>query len=61
MINTFDEGIKLATGATNLFSQYKMMDISGGLSAMASLIKGNAEETTKLSNNSPKLVKTSQN
>ncbi|CAG2218278.1 unnamed protein product [Mytilus edulis] len=61
MIITFEKGIKLITGAMNLFSQYKMMDISGGLSAMASLFKGNAEEATKLSNSEDTTTKVGQN
>lgn len=50
LMNTVEEGLKIATGAMNLFGQYKMMAISGELTALTSLCKGNSEEPAKSQN-----------
>ncbi|XP_071165986.1 synaptonemal complex protein 1-like [Mytilus edulis] len=51
LLQSVEEGIKIATGALNLFGQYQMMTISG-FTAFTSLLKETVGETLKASNQS---------
>lgn len=51
LLKSVEEGIKIATGAVNLFGQYKMMTISG-FTAFTSLCKETVKDTLKASNKS---------
>ncbi|CAC5363892.1 unnamed protein product [Mytilus coruscus] len=52
LMKTVEEGIKIATGAVNIFGQYQMMSISTGLNALTSFCKETIKETLKQSNKS---------
>ncbi|VDI04720.1 Hypothetical predicted protein [Mytilus galloprovincialis] len=52
LMKTVEEGIKITTGAINLFGQYQMMSIATGVTALTSIYKGTLQETLKQSNKS---------